>query len=310
MGSRVSVCIPTYNHGRFIGAAIESVLAQTFAEFDLLVVDNASTDDTAEIVAGYVAADRRVSYVRNPENLGMVGNWNRCLELARRPLVKIVCSDDLLEPECLERGVNLLDSAGSAGLAACSRAVVDIDLNYLGIRGYSGRRTACRGVDAIRQCLTRGNLIGEPTAVIFRKELAARGFNPRYGQLADLEMWLHILQSGDFVFDPTVQCKFRQHEAQCTRTHLRNVNFMQEGYDIFYDYGNLLVGNSRIRRHISLFNISLEVWKQVRKGHDKRAVEEIIDRNFGIERFRYLYPFRFILKSAKLNFFRGQEGDW
>ena len=88
----VSVCIPTYNYGRFLGRAIESVLGQAFGDFELLVVDNASTDGTDELVAGY--DDPRLSYLRNERNLGLFGNFERCLELARSDLVKILCADD------------------------------------------------------------------------------------------------------------------------------------------------------------------------------------------------------------------------
>ena len=78
----VSVCIPTYNYARFLGSAIESVIAQTFEDFELIVSDNASTDDTQAVIASY--DDPRIRAYRNDHNLGLFGNFSRCLELKKR----------------------------------------------------------------------------------------------------------------------------------------------------------------------------------------------------------------------------------
>ena len=79
--SKVSVCIPVYNGSAYIAESIDSVLAQTYEDFHLIVCDNCSTDNTGEIVRSY--NDQRLTYVRNTENLGLVGNANRCLELSK-----------------------------------------------------------------------------------------------------------------------------------------------------------------------------------------------------------------------------------
>ena len=78
---KVSVCIPVYNGSDYIAYAIQSVLAQTYKNFNLIVCDNCSTDNTEEIVRNF--EDPRLSYVRNNKNLGLVGNENRCLELSK-----------------------------------------------------------------------------------------------------------------------------------------------------------------------------------------------------------------------------------
>ena len=77
LAPRVSICIPTYKGERTLGAAIESVLAQTLTDFELVVIDDQSPDGTRELVAGF--ADVRIRYFRNETNLGPEGNWNRCL---------------------------------------------------------------------------------------------------------------------------------------------------------------------------------------------------------------------------------------
>ncbi len=101
----VSVCIPTFNYGRFLPEAIKSVLAQSFTDFELVVVDNASTDETAELMEAFVRSDPRIRFYRNSENVGIVKNFNRALGHAAGDYVKILCADDLLAPSALERSL-------------------------------------------------------------------------------------------------------------------------------------------------------------------------------------------------------------
>ena len=97
----VSVLMTSYNRERYVAASIESVLAQTFGDFELLITDNCSTDGTVEIARGYERLDRRIRIVVNERNLGQFGNRNRAATLARGPLLKYHDSDDVLYPHCL-----------------------------------------------------------------------------------------------------------------------------------------------------------------------------------------------------------------
>src|SRR5688500_5450428 len=85
---RVSVGVPVYNGERYVARSIEALLAQTFADFELIIADNASTDGTEAICRAYVMRDPRVSYHRSPTNVGIVANFNRCVALARAPYFK------------------------------------------------------------------------------------------------------------------------------------------------------------------------------------------------------------------------------
>ena len=92
--SSVSVCTPVYNGGDYIEQTIRSILAQTYENFQLIVCDNCSTDNTEEIVRSF--KDPRIFYNRNERNLGLVGNANRCLELAEGDYVHILHHDDIM----------------------------------------------------------------------------------------------------------------------------------------------------------------------------------------------------------------------
>ncbi len=122
-GPKISVLIPTFNYARFLPRAIESVLAQEFRDFELLIVDDCSTDDTAKVVQPLRARDARVRFAVNSSNLGMVNNWNHCLEQARGEYIKPLFGDDkLCHPQALGKMVGLLESHPSATLAATARS--------------------------------------------------------------------------------------------------------------------------------------------------------------------------------------------
>ncbi len=97
----VSVVVPVYNGEHFIADSIESVLAQTFGDFEVLITDDCSTDGTLEVARSYERTDCRIRIVVNDRNLGQFGNRNRAAELARAPLLKYHDSDDLMYPHCL-----------------------------------------------------------------------------------------------------------------------------------------------------------------------------------------------------------------
>lgn len=107
---RVSIGLPVYNGDNFLEEAVESILAQTYSDFELVISDNGSTDRTESICRRYAASDPRVRYVRQAENLGATGNFNEVLRLARAPYFRWACHDDVLEPTLLEECVPLLDA--------------------------------------------------------------------------------------------------------------------------------------------------------------------------------------------------------
>src|SRR5512134_2699028 len=117
----VSVCIPTYRGAAHVAAAIESVLRQSFTDFELIISDDNSPDATVEIAAGY--KDARIRLLRNPRNLGAEGNWNRCLAAARGRYFKLLPQDDVLVADCLERQVAVLEQDDERRLALvfCAR---------------------------------------------------------------------------------------------------------------------------------------------------------------------------------------------
>ncbi|WP_218081282.1 glycosyltransferase family 2 protein [Anthocerotibacter panamensis] len=122
---RVTVGVPVYNGERYLGQALDSILAQTFNDFEVIICDNASTDGTAEVCQSYVKQDRRIRYSCNAINLGAARNQNRVVELARGRYFKWAHHDDYCAPEFLEHCVAVLDRDPTVVLCYPRTVLVD-----------------------------------------------------------------------------------------------------------------------------------------------------------------------------------------
>ncbi len=127
----LTIGMPVYNGATYVTEALESILAQTFRDFELIISDNASTDDTETICRAFAARDPRVTYRRNAENVGLSANNNLLVPLARGRLFKWAPHDDVLRPHYLERCVAALDADPSVVLAYPQTDFVDGDGNPL-----------------------------------------------------------------------------------------------------------------------------------------------------------------------------------
>src|SRR4051812_30620927 len=117
---KVSVCIPVYNGGEFLRLAINSVLASTMQDYEIVVVDNCSTDNTCDIVRSY--NDPRIHLYQIPTNIGMIGNFNAVLSRATGTYIKLLPADDLLYPGCLAQQSSVLDNDKEEKIALVSGA--------------------------------------------------------------------------------------------------------------------------------------------------------------------------------------------
>ena len=197
----VSICIPSYRGAAYLPATIESVLAQSHRNFELWVVDDASPDDTAEVVARF--DDPRVRLMENQRNLGPEGNWNRCLELATGKYFKLLPQDDLLAPDSLADHVAILEADRDDRLALVfgSRLIIDPEGRTVFRRGFPARgATRFDGRKLVRRCVRAGtNLIGEPGNGLIRRSLVDRigAYDTSHPYMVDLDYWFRVLAHGD-----------------------------------------------------------------------------------------------------------------
>jgi len=296
---KVSVCIPTYNYGNYIAETIESVLAQNYSDFELLIIDDGSTDRTAEIVDSYARQDPRIRLIVNEVNLGMVENWNSCLEQAKGEYIKFVFGDDLLaSPDALGRMVSQLDDDNAVSLVCSARNLIDESSRITRIVSHfhSGIMT---GTDVINHCLAdQGNLIGEPSVVMFRKSQAGRGFNPTYKQIVDLEMWFHLLEQGSFAYIDEPLCSFRIHGKQQTAINAGNFSLCYDFYHFQSEYLNKgYVNLSGPLKTYLEFDSLYGVWKLYKNSRVSREEAiRMINAKSNFSCFMIWYPFYKIFK--------------
>ena len=208
--------MPVYNGGAYIAESIESVLAQKYKDFRLIVCDNCSTDNTGDIVRSF--DDDRITYVRNERNLGLVGNSNRCLELADGEYISILHHDDVMLPENLERKVALLDEHPKVGFVHSNLSLIDTegrsvadDIWYEGSRHdyiENGRTIFRNYLDYLS--FGASMFIG---TVLARKECYDRlgKFSPELPHCSDSEMVMRMLLFYDVACIGTPLVKYRVH---------------------------------------------------------------------------------------------------
>jgi teichuronic acid biosynthesis glycosyltransferase TuaG len=183
----ISIIVPCYNSGRFIRATLEAVRAQTFADWECIVIDDASSDDSAAIVAAMAAEDPRIVPLRLPENLGAAGARNAGLERVRGDYIAFLDSDDYWVPEKLARQVAYARETGAA-MVHSSYRFVDESGQFL-----PGGVKASDRVDL--RSYMRNTEIGMSTSLIDRGKIGAIHFkNIRLCQ--DTDLWLTLLDRG------------------------------------------------------------------------------------------------------------------
>jgi len=272
MAPKISVCIPTYNYAHYIPYAIQSILSQQFTDFELIIVDDCSRDNTEEVV-GRFEHDKRVSFEKNERNLGLVANWNKCLSKAKGEYIKFVFADDLLaSDQALGRMASILDSDPTVSLVASARYLIDSESRVTGLASHFPPDYIADGADVISRCLKEDrNLIGEPTVVMFRRADGARGFDERYRQIVDQEMWFHLLEKGRFAFIAEPLASFRVHPDQKTRDNAARLIHLDDMYLMFGEYlGKSYLRIGFVRKFYQKFTILYSFRKIGKRGEITR----------------------------------------
>jgi glycosyltransferase involved in cell wall biosynthesis len=213
----VSVVVPTYQSAAFVERTLDSILGQTYRNLEIVIADHGSTDDTWEKLHPY-GADPRVQILRTEPGGGAERNWNRVIDQATGPLVKLVCADDLLHPECTAWQVTVMEQHPGVVLVAGKRDLIDASGQVLirgrGLPGLSGRM---RGADAIRATVRAGtNVFGEPACVLMRTDVVRKvgGWSAEQPYLIDEDLYVRVLQHGDFFGISRPVAAFRVSESQ------------------------------------------------------------------------------------------------
>jgi glycosyltransferase involved in cell wall biosynthesis len=239
MTPTVSVCVPTYNGAAFLEATLRSVLEQTYEDFELIVVDDASTDATLDIARTLV--DERIRVVANDERIGAAANFARAISLAQGRYVKLLCQDDTLYPDCVARQVTAMEegAARNVVLVGCKRDIIDDGGRVIyAARGWRRASGIIDGAAAIRAIVRAGtNLIGEPSATLCRRDVldASGGYSRDQQYMIDLDAWVRMLDVGGLSYVAEPLCTFRvsprswsaqlaREQARQARAELRSIH--------------------------------------------------------------------------------------
>ncbi len=208
MSGCVSVIMPIYNCERFIQQAIESILAQTLTDFELILINDASTDQTAEIALSYT--DQRIRYVENERNLGVSASLNRGIEQARSDLIARMDGDDISQPERLMIQYRFLQDHIQVGAAGSAVEIIDEDNRPLRIWRFPSDPVLCQW----QMIFT--NPMAHPS-VMMRKSLVQAVGGYRSFKAEDIDLWERLSQVSQLTNLPQVLLKLRKHPTSITQ---------------------------------------------------------------------------------------------
>jgi glycosyltransferase involved in cell wall biosynthesis len=201
MNPKVSIIIPTYNHAYFVGFAVESALAQTFTNTEVLVVDDGSVDNTRDFLAAYAG---RITYIYQ-ENRGLSAARNTGIRVACGEYIALLDADDMWVPEKLAVQMRLFDENPAAGVVSCGNVSVDNQG-----REVSAASTRGSGQFQFRRLLLGNCVSGGSNAVVKRSCFDAVGlFDESLRSSEDWDMWLRIARRYPVLFAPQVLTKIR-----------------------------------------------------------------------------------------------------
>ena len=237
MNPLVSICIPTYNGEKYIAEALTSAINQTYKNIEIIVSDDASKDNTLEIIESFNEKTNIPIHIYHHQPKGIGANWNNCVKKAKGDFIKFLFQDDVLKPTCIERMVKLAVTNTNVGLVYCKREIIfDRPKNeYTGwIECYKNLHqnwdsfSISEGVKKGATYLKDKNLldfpknkIGEPTAVLLNKKVFNKAgyFHLELEQALDIEYWYRLMPYFNIGFLDEELIKFRLHDQQASQVN-------------------------------------------------------------------------------------------
>jgi glycosyltransferase involved in cell wall biosynthesis len=214
----VDVVVPCYQYGRFLRECVSSVLTQGAGEVRVLIIDNASTDDTADVARQLAAEDKRVQVVVNPRNIGATRSYNMGVEWASAEYFLLLDADDLLAPGCLARALAIMEAHPELSFTYGFEALLfpDGTIHEPKTAAHDTQWQIVSGQEFVEHlCRTPRNHVGAPT--VLRRTTAQKraGFyRPELPYSDDMEMWLRLAMHGSVGGTATVQGIRRVHASQ------------------------------------------------------------------------------------------------
>lgn len=217
--AKVTVAIPTYNRAGLLKVSIESVLAQDYPDLRVVVLDNASSDDTEAVVRSLTERDRRVTYIRNETNIGIVSNWNRTIEVNSSPYLSILPDDDVMLPGFIRESVLALDEHERAGFSFTLARFIDLNGDLLDLKQDPGDvpHGVIDGLEYIDLCIAWRGCSIYPATVMMRAaalEVVGSFDSPHAWHTTDSNLSFRLAARFDIVFLRKELVHIRIHPGQ------------------------------------------------------------------------------------------------
>jgi glycosyltransferase involved in cell wall biosynthesis len=278
---KVSICIPNYNYGSFIGDAIQSALEQTYKNFELVIVDNCSTDDSEEVIKSF--SDPRIRYFKNDRNIGGIRNWNRCLSLARGEYITLLHADDKLIPNLIEKETKILDRNPTVGLVHSSCIFIDGKGAVIGEYHPFDKDHIIRGEDEFKRLVLNNYLCVSSVVMVRKKCYDALGdFSEEYTYCPDWEMWLRIALNYDMSFISEPLGYYRKHGASGMDSYLLNRRMNIARMDQYKMFKEIFSNLPSDKKYLSSFE--QEALKKTAKRMIHTAFEDFCQGNSRLAR--------------------------
>lgn len=274
---KVSVCIPTYNTARYLPEAIESVLQQDYDDYQLIVCDNASTDETPEICRSY--RDPRFQYKRFDELTNQAGNFNRCLELARGEFITLLHSDDYFLPGFLADRVRRLEENPSVDFVFGAVKVVDAESADVSVNKHWEKDQTFAPPDLLEDLLF-GCLVSPPSLMVRRSAVGKTGvFRTDLTWGHDWEWTLRLAEKGGAAYASKPLAAYRVHDASGTAEILNAAkNGTQERQILCDTFKRIGTENT------ALIRLKKSAFQALSKRHMYFAEQSLLEGRRGVTR--------------------------
>jgi glycosyltransferase involved in cell wall biosynthesis len=224
----LTIGLPVFNGARYLESSVDSILSQSLTDFELIISDNASTDETESIARSLVARDHRVHYRRNARNAGISTNFNVFVPLARGQLFKWATSDDLLRPGFLERCVAVLEADADVVLAYAAADFVDGDGVPLDVADPGWHLVSDDVAERLRTAIGAGHFVNAALGVIRLDALRRTRLVPRYSG-GDYRLMAELAVLGKFVEIPD-RLYVRRIHGGSTKGNMGNTSWLRMYY--------------------------------------------------------------------------------
>lgn len=250
----VSICIPIFNGARYIEACMDSALSQTYQNLEIIVSDDASSDNTLALIEAYKSKTDIPIFIHNHKPNGIGANWNNCIKHAHGDYIKFLFQDDILYPTSIARMVAFAQTDTKVGLVYTKRdfiyeketpEILEFKNVYGNLHKYWYNIVVETGIiDGVNYLKDREilnspkNKIGEPTNVLIKKECFEKVglFNEFMKQALDCEFWYRIMPHYKIAFIDEVLSGFRLHSEQASaKNKSKNLNETELLYKMFYN---------------------------------------------------------------------------